>query len=110
MSHLSLQHFRLFVKITDPTIGFQFLNLFFRQPASVSHLAVPFHISHRTHSWNDGGYRGVAQDITQRCFHHLIQCNIEIGSDLLYAFVDLLLSVTLEVFATEITLFKCGGV
>ena len=89
-------------------MGFQFLNLFFWQPSSVSHLAVPFHVSHRTHSWNRGGYRGMTQDITQRGFCHLIQSDIEIGSNLLYAFVDLLLSVTPEVFATKITLFKCG--
>ena len=50
----------------------------------------------------------MAQDITQCCFRHLIQRDIEIGSNVLYAFVDLMLSLTPEVFATEITLFKCG--
>jgi hypothetical protein len=37
-------------------MGFQFLNLFSGQAASVSHLAVPFDVSHRPHSRNDGGY------------------------------------------------------
>ena len=50
----------LFVEITDPTMGFQLLDLFARKPASVSYPAVPFHIPHRTHSRNDGGNGRVA--------------------------------------------------
>jgi hypothetical protein len=45
-------------------MGFQFLNLFSGNSASVSHLAVPLHVSGRTHSRDDGGYGRVTQDIT----------------------------------------------
>ncbi len=89
-------------------MGFQFLNLFSGQSASVSHLAVPFDVPHRTHSRNHGGYVRVTQDITQRRFSHLIQSGIKIGSNVVHALIDLLLAVTPEVFAAEITFFKCG--
>jgi hypothetical protein len=89
-------------------MGFQFLNLFSGQSASVSHLAVAFHVPNRTHSHNDRGYGRVAQDITQRRFSHLIQSDIQIGSKVLHAFVDLLLAITPEVSAAEITRFKRG--
>ncbi len=87
-------------------MGFQFLNLFSGQSASVSHLAVPFHVPDRPHSRNYGGYGRVTQDITQCRFSHLIQSDVKIGSNLLHAFIDLLLAVTPEVFAAEITFFK----
>ena len=90
-------------------MGFQFLNLFFRQSASVSHLTVPLYVSHRSHSRNDGGYGRMAQDVTQRRFRHLIKRDFDIGGNILHAFIDLLLTVTPEVFAAEITIFK-GGV
>ena len=45
-------------------MGFQFLNLFSGQPASVSDLAVSFYVPHRTHARNDGGYGRVTQSIT----------------------------------------------
>ena len=44
-------------------MGFQFLNLFSGQSASVSHLAVPFDVPHRTHSRNHGGYVRVTQHV-----------------------------------------------
>ena len=87
-------------------MGFQFLSLFSGQSASISHLAVPFDIPHRTHSHYDGGYGRMTQHITQRRFGHLIQSDVEIRSDLLDAFIDLLLSVAPEVIASKITLFK----
>ena len=52
-------------------MGLQFLKLFSGQSAPVSHLAVPLHVPHRTHAGNDGRYRLVTQNKTQRRFSHL---------------------------------------
>jgi hypothetical protein len=79
-------------------MGFQYLDLFSGQSASVSHLAVPFDIPHRTHSHYDGGYGRVTQDITQRRFGHLIQSEVKIGSNVLHVLMDLLLSKCLFLF------------
>jgi len=89
-------------------MGFQFLNLLSGQATAIPYLAVPFDIPHRTHSHYDGGYSRVSQHITQRRFGHLIRSDVQIRSNLLHAFTDLLLSVTPEVIASKITFFKCG--
>ena len=89
-------------------MGFQLLNLFSRQPAPVSHLAVSLDVPHRPHAHNDGGDGRMAQDIPQRRFGHLLQSDAQIGGNLLHAFIDLLLSVTPEVTVAEIAFFKGG--
>jgi len=89
-------------------MSLQFLNLLSRESASVSHLAVPFNVSHRTHPGDDSRHRPVAHNIAQRRFRHPIQSDVKIRSNLLHAFIDLPLSVTTEVIVAEITFFKCG--
>src|SRR5262245_17520216 len=82
-------------------MSLQFLNLLSRESPSVSHLAVPFNVSHRTHPGDDSRHRPVAQNITQRRFRHPIQRDVKIRSKLLHAFIDLPLSVTTEVIVAE---------
>jgi hypothetical protein len=45
---------RALVKVTNPTMRLQSLDLIGGKAASVPQPAVPFHIPHRTHSGNDG--------------------------------------------------------
>ena len=89
-------------------MSLQFLKLFSGQSAPVSHLAVPLHVPHRTHAGNDGRYRLVTQNKTQRRFSHLIQGNIKIRSNLLHARVDLLLPITPEISVAEIVRCERG--
>ena len=89
-------------------MGFQFINLFPGQSASVRDLAVPFYVSHRSHSWNDGRYGRMAQDKAQRRFGHLLKRDIEIGSNVLHVFIDLPPPVASEKSVAEIAFRKCG--
>src|SRR6516164_8353 len=98
--------FWLLVKIADPTMGLQFVNLFFRQSPSVADLTVSLHVPHRSHSRNDGAHSRMAQDITQRQFSHLIKRDAELRRNVLNTLIDLLLPVTSEVIVAEIAFFE----
>jgi len=87
-------------------MGLQFFNLFYRQSASVSDLAVPFYVPHRPHSHDDGAHSRMAQDITQRQFSHLIKRDVEVRSNVLNALIDFLLPVGSEVIVAEIAFFE----
>ena len=87
---------------------FQLLDDLLWKATSIPQPAVPFDVPAGTHSGDDCRDRIVAQHIAQRRFRHLVQTDPQVSDDLLHTCIDLLLSITSKISASEVAVFKPG--
>src|SRR2546430_440453 len=93
---------QLCIEIPYPAVLLQLLYLIRWESSPIAYSGVAFHISKGAHAWNHGRDNGMTQDVAQGYLWKLINCNPQIGDNVLDVLVHFLLPITPKVATAEI--------